>query len=479
MEENNKKLDVIIFGAGPAGLASAIKLVKNGRSVAVFEKEKQVGGISKTLKYKGYRFDLGGHRFFTKSKEVNNLWNETLGENFITRPRLSRIYYNHKFFYYPLKPFNALFGLGLWRSTQIILSYFWIRLFPYKEEKNYEQWVTNRFGKKLYETFFKTYNEKLWGIPCTEMVAEWVAQRIKGLSLRTAIKNALFPDKSGKVKTLIDEFKYPRYGPGMMYEKMAENVGKLGGQVLTESEVVKINHNNFKAISVVIRDRNGNKKEYQADHFLSSMPITELIKRLAPAAPKEVLKAAYQLKYRSLLTVNVILDSPSPFPDTWIYIHAPEVKMGRIQNFGNWSPYMLANRNKTALGLEYFCTEGDELWTTSDDQLIKMGLEDLETIRLGKKSNFMDGFVARTPKAYPVYDAAYQQNIQIIKEYLGKFENLQPIGRYGMFKYNNMDHSILTGLYAAENIMGVAKHDIWEVNTDQEYHETNREKVKQ
>lgn len=473
MTEIDKTTDVIAFGAGPAGLAAAIKLAKNGKRALIFEKDKQVGGISKTLQYKGYRFDLGGHRFFTKSKEVNELWNETLGEDFLIRPRLSRMYYRKKFFAYPVKPFDALSKLGILESFLILASYFQSKLFPYKEENNYEQWVTNRFGKKLYLTFFKTYNEKLWGIPCTEMQAEWVAQRIKGLSFRTVIKNALFPNRKGTPKTLIDEFKYPKYGPGMMYEKMAENINKTASQILMEKEIIKINHNNFKVESVVVKDHDGSENEYTADHFLSSMPITELIKRMSPAVPSEVAKAADKLTYRSLLTINVILDSPSPFPDTWIYIHAPEVKMGRIQNFGNWSPYMLADKNKTALGLEYFCTEGDDFWQTPDGKLNEIGLDELEKIGLGKKSSFVDGFIARTPKAYPVYDSTYPENIKLIKDYLNQFENLQPIGRYGMFKYNNMDHSILTGVYAAENILGM-KHDIWKVNADQEYHEEQK-----
>jgi len=461
--------DVIIFGAGPAGLAGAVKLVKNKKSVVVFEKGKQVGGISKTINYKGFRFDLGGHRFFTKSKEVNDLWNETLKKDFLERPRLSRMYYRNRFFAYPIKPFNALWGLGLWESFLIFLSYLKTKLFPYKEEKNFTQWVTNRFGDRLYRTFFKTYTEKLWGIPCEEIQAEWVAQRIKGLSMRSAIKNALFPDKRGKIKTLIDKFKYPKYGPGMMYEKMEENIKKIGGEVLKEREVKKVMHEDFEVKSVVVKDKE-KEEEYEADHFLSSMPINELVKRLSPKPSDKVLRAADGLTYRSLITISVILKSKSPFPDTWIYIHSPEAKMARIQNFKRWSPYMSPDNSKTPLGLEYFCSEGDELWNMEDEDLIKLGMKELEIIGLGRKKDFIDGFVARTPKTYPVYDANYPRNMRIIKDYLNKFKNLQPIGRYGMFKYNNMDHSILTGLYSAENILG-KDHDIWQVNADEEYHE--------
>jgi protoporphyrinogen oxidase len=468
-----EKYDAIIFGAGPAGLAGASKLVRNGKKVAVFEKDKLVGGISKTLEHNGYRFDLGGHRFFTKSKEVNELWDETLGADFIIRPRLSRIFYQNKFFDYPVKPMNALLGLGIFTSIQVLWSYFIIKIFPYKEEKTFQQWVSNRFGKKLFNIFFKTYTEKLWGIPCDQIQAEWAAQRIKGLSMLSTIKNAIIPDKSGKIKTLIDEFKYPKFGPGMMYEKMAENVEKAGGMIFKEQEVMHIKHSDFTVTSATIKNSASEEKEYAADNFLSSMPITQLIERLSPPAPSVVLEASKKLTYRSFITISVILKSENPFPDTWIYVHSPEVKLGRIQNFKSWSPFMVPDQTKTALGLEYFCTEGDALWSMNDADLIQLGLTELKKIGLGKKADFVDGFVAKVYKAYPVYDSTYPENIKIVREYLEKFTNLQPIGRYGMFKYNNMDHSILTGLYAADNILGANK-DIWTVNADQEYHEEKK-----
>ncbi len=462
--------NVIILGAGPAGLAAAHKLSENGKSVVVFEKENQVGGISKTIEFKGYRFDLGGHRFFTKSKEVNELWEKTLGDDFLKRPRLSRIFYQNKFFDYPVKPLNALSGLGFFESMLIGFDFLRSKIFPYKEEENFEQWVSNRFGKRLFNHFFKSYTEKVWGISCSEIQAEWAAQRIKGLSLGSTLKNALFPSKKGKIKTLIDEFRYPKFGPGMMYEKMAENIEKMGGIILKEQEVIKIKTNGNLVESVVVREKNGNEKEYGADFFLSSMPITGLARKISPKASPRVMEAAKNLTYRSFITVSVILDNPSPFPDTWIYIHSPEVKLGRIQNFKKWSPFMVPDKTKTALGLEYFATEGDKLWQMQDQELIELGLSELEKIGLGKKENFVDGFVARVPKSYPVYNQDYPKNIQIIRDYLEKFNNLQPIGRYGMFKYNNMDHSILTGLLAADNILG-KKHNIWEVNVDEDYQE--------
>ncbi|MBI1922560.1 MAG: NAD(P)/FAD-dependent oxidoreductase [Geobacter sp.] len=472
--DSDKPDDVIVIGAGPAGLAAGAHLAASGGKVSIFEKEGQVGGISKTVEFKGYRFDLGGHRFFTKSAAVNNLWNETLGSDFLTRPRLSRIYYRNKFFNYPLKPANALFGLGIPTSVGLALSYLKSRIFPYRDEETFEQWVSNRFGKKLYSVFFKTYTEKLWGMPCSEIRAEWAAQRIKGLSLTSAIRNAFFPDKSGNVKTLIDSFQYPKFGPGMMYEKMAGKIENLGGKIFLESDIVEIKHETGAIRAVIVR-RNGEteSEEHSASHFISSMPITDLVKRLSPSPPPEVVAAAEKLSFRSFISVSLIMNLRNAFPDTWVYVHSPEVMMGRIQNFGNWSPHMLADPARTALGVEYFCTEGDELWRMKDESLIALALEELEKVRLGSKADFLDGFVTRVPKAYPVYDADYPRNLLVIRDYLAGFSNLQPVGRYGMFKYNNMDHSILTGLQAAANALG-EQHDIWSVNTDQEYLETCR-----
>lgn len=469
MKKNNLT-DVIIFGAGPAGLAGAHKLSSAGKKVIIFEKEKEVGGISKTIEFKGYRFDLGGHRFFTKSAEVERLWKKTLGEDFLVRPRLSRIFYQGKFFDYPVKPINALLGLGLFESMLIVLDYLKIKVFPYKNEDNFQKWVSNRFGDRLFRHFFKSYTEKVWGIPSEEIQAEWAAQRIKGLSLFSALKNAILPNKKKKIKTLIDKFHYPKFGPGMMYEKMAENILEMGGMIEREFRVCEIIVSKNKVEKVVVADKNNFKKEFSSDYFLSSMPITRLVESISPEPPKEVLLASKNLSYRSFLTVSLILKTSKSFPDTWIYIHSPEVKVGRIQNFKNWSPFMVPKKNTTALGLEYFCSEGDELWKMEDSKLIELALSELQKIGLGRKKDFLDGFVKRVPKAYPVYDKNYPKNIAILKKYLKEIKNLFPIGRYGMFKYNNMDHSILTGLYAAKNILG-ENHDIWEVNADEDYQE--------
>ena len=466
-----KKVDVIICGAGPAGLACALELVKKGKTVIVFEKDSQVGGISKTVKFKNNYFDIGGHRFFTKSEKVNQLWKNTLGEDFLSRPRLSRIYYRNKFFDYPVRILNAIFGLGLFTSFGIVFSYIRAKISPFKKEDNFEQWVSNRFGRKLFQIFFKTYTEKLWGIPCDQIQAEWAVQRIKGLSLFSAIKNAFWKSRNKKIKTLIDEFNYPKFGPGMMYEKIESEICSLGGVVLKETKVVCIKHANRKIIGIVVTGKGGIEREFESENFISSMPITELVKQLKPSIKPDVLDAADNLHFRSFITVSVILNSDVSFRDNWIYVHSPEVKVGRVQNFKQWSPYMVSNKEWTNLGLEYFCSENDELWRMKDEDLIKLALSELEKIGLGKKKDFVDGFVHRAPKTYPVYDFNYKKNLSTIKDFIGNFGNLQLIGRGGMFKYNNMDHSILTGMLAAENVLG-AKHDTWKVNADDDYQES-------
>jgi len=468
--------DTVIMGAGPAGLAAGYELQKNGIHSVLLESEKQVGGISKTIQYKGYHFDLGGHRFFTKMNEVNDLWKEVLGENFRKTPRLSRIYYNNKFFNYPLTAMNALAGVGLFETFGILGSYFNSKVFPYKQEDTFEEWVSNRFGKKLYSIFFKTYTEKVWGIPCSTIQAEWAAQRIKGLSLTTAIVNAVFKPKNSNIKTLIDQFDYPVYGPGMMYNEMRNKIENMGGDVLMNSRVTKVNHKDFEITGIEYEDIEGNKHVLEGTDFISSIPITELISILNPAPEGKVLEAVNKLSYRSFITVDVIINRSELFPDNWIYIHSPEVKLGRIQNFKNWSRDMVPDTGKTSLGLEYFCTENDELWNMKDENLFKLAASELERIKICKASEIEDFTAVRVPKAYPVYMMGYRKYIDIIEEYLKQFKNLQLVGRYGLFKYNNMDHSIMTGLYAAKNILEGSKlYDTWSVNTDEEYQEEKKE----
>lgn len=461
---------IVVLGCGPAGLAAAYELSKKGRHVICLEKDNIVGGISRTICRNGFRFDIGGHRFFTKISRVNDLWNEVLGNDFLIRPRLSRIYYNNKFFNYPLKPVNALVGLGIFKSMEILNSFVAIRVKPYSREDTFEQWVSNRFGKKLYQIFFKTYTEKVWGMPCENIKAEWAAQRIKGLSLTSVVKAALLGNRKNKIKTLIEEFRYPRFGPGQMYETMAEKIKKTGGEVLLQNKCTKLNTKNGEIISVQVNCKGGKTKQVEGDYFISSIPIDELVLGMNAAVPKTVCQSARKLSYRSLLTVNLMINRKEQFRDTWIYIHSPKVKVGRIQCYKNWSPYMVPDKNRSSLGLEYFCTENDELWSSSDEELIELAKKEIGKLKLAWPDSVFDAFVIRTPKTYPVYSMDYSIHLNIIKKYLVKYKNLQSIGRNGMFKYNNMDHSILSGMLAVENILG-AKHNLWEINTEDEYHE--------
>ena len=464
---------VVIIGAGPAGLTAAYELSKEGLSSVVLEKDSVVGGISRTVNYKGYRFDIGGHRFFTKVGVVEDMWERVLGDDFLQRRRLSRIYYENTFFYYPFRLKNALWGLGLLNSIMIVLSYIKAQLFPYKSEDTFDRWVSNRFGKRLYELFFKTYTEKVWGIPCEEISAEWAAQRIKGLSLLEALKNTLIqersPNKERVVKTLIDSFHYPKLGPGMMWEKVSDILSAENSKVILNADVETIHTGAGKVdkLGVLV---DGEIREIEGSHFISSMPIRELIQKIHPSPPQEVRKAAEMLKYRDFLTVSLIINKKDVFPDNWIYIHDPRVKMGRIQNFKNWSPEMVPDQEKTCLGLEYFCFEGDGLWTMSDQELINLAKEELTVMGLVNVEDIEDGSVVRMPKAYPVYDSTYLECIRIIREYLAEYPNLQLVGRNGMHKYNNQDHSMLTAMLAVKNILG-ANYDLWQVNADQEYHE--------
>ncbi|TAG74169.1 MAG: NAD(P)/FAD-dependent oxidoreductase [Oscillatoriales cyanobacterium] len=440
-----KHYPVAIVGAGPAGLTAAYELVKQGIVPVVLEKGDKVGGLARTESYKGYRFDIGGHRFYTKVAAVQQLWQEVLGNEFIKVPRLSRIFYRGKFFNYPIGAFNTLFNLGIIESALIILSYLRVRLWPLPKEETFEQWVINRFGDRLYKTFFKTYTEKVWGIPCSEIQADWAAQRIKGLSLTTAIINALFG--SNDTKTLIKEFDYPALGPGMMWEKFAEAVEAKDGKVYLDTKVISFEREGNK-IKTITAEHNGEIVEYSADNFITSMPISALVARMKPQPPEPVLHAARSLKYRDFLIVSLIVDRPSLFPDNWIYIHSPEVKVGRIQNFKNWSAALVPDASKTCLGMEYFCNEGEELWVMSDAELVELATRELVELGLAKAADVEDGVVLRQPKAYPVYDAEYRGHLRVLEGFLTGIENLQTIGRNGMHRYNNQDHSMLTGMLA-------------------------------
>lgn len=471
-ETTELKTDVVIIGAGPTGLTAAYQLEKVGKKTIVFEKDKIVGGIARTENFKGYGVDIGGHRFYTKVTEVEAMWREVLGDDFLHRSRLSRIYYNNKFFYYPIRFFDALAKLGLVESFRVGMSYLWAKINPSPTEENLEQWVSNRFGRRLYEVFFKTYTEKVWGIPCTEIKAEWAAQRIKGLSLTTTIKNALFQSEGKSVKTLIDAFDYPRRGPGMLWTRVQELIEAEGHRVITQADVTQIRMQGNRVSQVVARNGSGPAVVAAGQEFISSMPLSELILKMEPAPPPEIVEAARRLTYRDFLTVALIIRRDDLFPDNWIYIHSPEVQVGRIQNFKNWSPEMIPDsRPGTAcIGLEYFCNEGDALWRMSDEELVALGRRELAQIGLVPEEDVVEGVVYRQPKAYPVYMGEYQAYLDTIRAHLATIENLQTAGRNGLHMYNNQDHSMLTAMLAVRNIMG-EDHDIWSVNTERAYHE--------
>jgi protoporphyrinogen oxidase len=466
-------LPVTIIGAGPAGLTAAYVLSTQGRPVVVLERDGQVGGIARTVEYKGFRFDIGGHRFFTKVGPINDLWHAMLGPDMLTRPRLSRIHYGGRFFDYPLRPLNALRGLGLINSGRVLLSYLWSQIHPNRPEVSFEDWVSNRFGRRLYEIFFKTYTEKVWGMPCREIGAQWASQRIKGLSLRTALTDMLFrryrAAGKGQIKTLIEQFEYPRLGPGMMWEAFQRFLEERGHPVTLGADVGRLFHEDG-VVRAIEYEHGGRTHRMPVAAVISTMPLRHLVRSLVPAAPPRVQEAATRLKYRDFLTVALMIDEPHLFPDNWIYVHDEGVKLGRVQNFKNWSPDMVPDQSKTCLGLEYFCFEGDGLWTMADADLIELGRRELAAIGLADPAKVVDGAVVRMPKAYPVYDQGYEEAVDIVKEYLAGFSNLQAAGRNGMHKYNNQDHSMVTAILAARNLTGRSTNP-WAVNSDDDYHE--------
>ncbi len=465
-----KEQAVVIIGAGPAGLAAAYEFICREISPVIIERSGTVGGISRTESYKGFSFDIGGHRFFTKNEGINQLWEEMLGPDFLKVNRLSRIYYQGKFFNYPLRPVNALLNLGPVESLLVLTSYCRARLSPQPEEKNFEQWVINRFGERLYRTFFKTYTEKVWGIPCSEIRADWAAQRIRGLSLLVAVSNALFGGQ--QAKSLIEQFSYPKLGPGMMWQRFMDRIMAGGGEVILHSEVSAILHDH-KKITAVEYSNPETTSELSAENYISSMPISRLVQLFKPQPPPDVLQSAGQLTYRGFIIVVLIIDRQSLFPDQWLYVHSPKVQVGRIQNFKNWSRFMVPDQRRTSIGMEYFCNENDGTWKMADDELVEMATREMEAMEFGPASQVIDSYVVRQPNAYPVYDSTYKQNLLNIRNYLDNFNNLQTIGRSGMHRYNNMDHSMQTGILAARNCCGES-HDLWAVNEEKSYLEEER-----
>jgi len=463
-------LRVVVIGAGPAGLTAAYELMRNRVSSLILEKDPVVGGLARTVRHQDYLFDIGGHRFYTKVSLVQKIWEEVLGGDFITRPRLSRIFYNGAFFQYPLSAIEALKKLGVVESMRCMTSYLRARLRPVRPEDDLESWLRNRFGQRLFEIFFKTYTEKVWGLSCREIRADWAAQRIRGLSLSSLIRNTIAParGRAKEIKTLIQEFQYPRKGPGMMWERMRDMLKNEGTQVVLNAPVHRICWRPGAVVSVETPEGS-----FACSHLISSMPIRELIQALDPAPPQEVRDAAHDFRYRDFVTVALIVRSSDLFADNWIYIHDPGVKVGRIQNFGNWSPEMIPDPSTSCLGFEYFCQEGDELWNSTDSDLVALATRELAKLGLASPDRVAGGAVVRMPKAYPVYDAYYRRGLDVVKRFLSDVPNLQLIGRNGMHRYNNQDHSMLTGVFAARNILG-AHYDLWEASVDEEYFEEGR-----
>ena len=481
---DDQAVDVAIIGAGPAGLTAAYQLTKLGYSVTVIEKDPvYVGGISRTVEHDGFRFDIGGHRFFSKSKEVVDLWNEILPDDFIERPRMSRIYYEGKFYSYPLRGFEALMNLGIWRSTMCMLSYAKAKAFPTKDPRSFEQWVVNQFGHKLYSIFFKTYTEKVWGMPCDEMSADWAAQRIKGLSLGGAVidglKRSLGLNKRRNdgmaVKTLLETFRYPRQGPGMMWDAARDKVLAGGNRVLMGTALHQISQDQATGRWRVAARRGEEMLTINAGHVISSAPMRELAGRIHPLPA--TLPNALDLNYRDFLTVALMIRSDDLFPDNWIYIHDPRVKVGRVQNFRSWSPEMVPDEALACVGLEYFCFEGDGLWSASDDDLVALATKELATLGLVDPATVVGGRVVRQEKAYPVYDDAYRTNVEEMRgELEARYPTLHLVGRNGMHRYNNQDHAMMTAMLTVRNIQaGERIYDIWAVNEDAEYHESGNE----
>jgi protoporphyrinogen oxidase len=481
---DDQAVDVAIIGAGPAGLTAAYQLTKLGYSVTVIEKDPvYVGGISRTVEHDGFRFDIGGHRFFSKSKEVVDLWNEILPDDFIERPRMSRIYYEGKFYSYPLRGFEALMNLGIWRSAMCMLSYAKAKAFPTKDPRSFEQWVVNQFGHKLYSIFFKTYTEKVWGMPCDEMSADWAAQRIKGLSLGGAVidglKRSLGLNKRRNdgmaVKTLLETFRYPRQGPGMMWDAARDKVLAGGNRVLMGTALHQISQDQATGRWRVAARRGDEMLTINAGHVISSAPMRELAGRIHPLPA--TLPNALDLNYRDFLTVALMIRSDDLFPDNWIYIHDPRVKVGRVQNFRSWSPEMVPDEALACVGLEYFCFEGDGLWSASDDDLVALATKELATLGLADPATVVGGRVVRQEKAYPVYDDAYRTNVEEMRgELEARYPTLHLVGRNGMHRYNNQDHAMMTAMLTVRNIQaGERIYDIWAVNEDAEYHESGNE----
>jgi protoporphyrinogen oxidase len=461
---------VVVLGGGPAGLTAGYLMAKQGKPVVVLEASDQVGGLARTEVRDGYRFDLGGHRFFTKVKEVDDLWHEIMKEEFLRRPRQSRIYWRRQFLEYPLQGMDVIRKLGPIELTRCLLSYLWAAIKPKGREDTFEEWVSNRFGKRLYGHFFKTYSEKVWGVPGSEIRAEWAAQRIKNLSFFSAAKSAFFGNKGNKITSLIEQFNYPRYGPGQMWEQMTDDIREHGGEVRLNAPVTRLRLSDGHVAEVV-----AGGETLTPSYVISSLPLRATVGISDPDPDGEVRDAARGLRYRDFLTVSLVIDGEDLFPDNWIYIHEPGVRVGRIQNFRSWSPWMVPNKTDASIGMEYFCFEGDDLWTMADDDLVALATAELQQLGLARAEKVKMGFVVRVHKAYPMYDAEYGERVDTIKGWLDGIDNLVQVGRNGLHRYNNSDHSMLTAMRAVDNILLGTSHDIWAVNAESVYHEEHVE----
>ena len=477
MGEAAAEHQIVIIGAGPAGLTAAYQLGKSGVPSTILEADDVVGGISRTVERDGWRFDIGGHRFFTKVKRVEDLWHELLPspDDFLLRPRLSRIYYDGKYFDYPLQAVNALRNLGIIEAFRCVLSYLWVRVRPPADQTTFEGWTAARFGWRLYRIFFKTYTEKVWGVPADQLQADWAAQRIKNLSLPGAVLNALRPNRNQTdITSLIEEFRYPRLGPGMMWERCAERVVAQGSTVEMQAKLTRLRHEDGRVVAVEHRTADGIVRELPVSDVISSMPLPELVLCMDPPPPDEVQLAAKAIKHRDFLTIALVIPEEDGFPDNWIYVHSPKARLGRIQNFRSWSPGMV-KPGGTCLGLEYFVNEGDEVWSRTDEELIELGTAELAALDLVRPERVQAGYVVRVPKAYPTYDESYHEAVGVLRGWLAaSATNVHPIGRNGMHRYNNQDHSMYTAMLTVENILDDAKHDIWSVNVEDDYHEEVR-----
>jgi protoporphyrinogen oxidase len=462
-----------ILGGGPAGLATALELVKNGkRDIVVVDRNKIAGGLSRTEQRESYRFDVGPHRFFSKNKEINKLWHDTLGKDFIPVNRMTRIFYKNKFFNYPIKAGDVITKLNPVELSHAIFSFMYSRVKLNKQDKTFEDWISNKFGKKLFDTFFKTYTEKVWGIPCNQIGAEWAAQRIKGLDFIEVLKNSFHFGTKNKIKTLVDQFDYPIKGAGQMYEAWAETIAKKGGKILSDTKVNKIITENYAINTVECTNNAGEKALIKADHYFSSIPLTHFF-YLQENVDKNLLKAADALYYREHITVDLLIDQENVFPDQWIYIHSPDVRMARTANYNNFSKVMVNNEKKTALSIEYFVFQSDDLWQMSDTDIVDLALDELAHMKLVNKERMLKGWVVRETESYPTYYLGFKDHYELLKSEIDKYSNFFAIGRGGMYKYNNQDHSILSGLLAARNYLSKKiKYNLWDINEDAEYHES-------